>query len=57
MRGNISLEGVEALENQIGSLRHDIGCAVNELRRWQYAENPVDVQHSIDQAIRMLERS
>lgn len=34
-----------------------IDQAINELRRWQYSDDITDIRHSIDMAIRILERA
>lgn len=38
------------------SLRRAIAAAIDELGRWQYDDDPTNVQHSIDMAIAALRR-
>lgn len=49
--------GTEGREmGDIEDARHTAGSAIDELRRWQYSDDIHDIRHSIDMAIRILER-
>lgn len=48
---------VHDLERRVDDLRAASRSAIDELRRWQYADDPGDVRHSIEMAIRTLERA
>jgi hypothetical protein len=48
---------VEEMATRYESLRRAASEAISELRRWQDADDPADVSHSIDSAIHILERA
>lgn len=46
----------DKLESKLESAERAAGAAIDELRRWQYSDDVEQIRHSIDAAIRILQR-
>jgi hypothetical protein len=44
-------------QRRVAALEFAIASAIDELRRWQYSDDPEDIRHSIDTAIHTLQRA
>jgi hypothetical protein len=49
------VDELERAEQRAAALEEAMRAAIDELRRWQDSDDPNEVRHSIDMAIRTLE--
>lgn len=50
-------DAYDEARSKLVDARRGVHVAIDELQRWQYSEDPSDVRHSIDMAVRTLERT